>query len=60
MLLLRLWFSLFAIPENEISALKLPLKSSPVFFYHIGSEAASFESQGAASFMSVCDSGVTV
>lgn len=36
-----------------------PLKSIQ-FFYHIGSEAASFESHGAASFISVSDNGVTV
>lgn len=59
-LLLRLSFSPFAIPENEISALKLPFKRYPGFFYHTRSEAANFESQGAASFISVSDNGVTV
>lgn len=43
-----------------MSALKLSIKSYPVFFYDIRSEAANFESQGAATFISVSDNGVTV
>lgn len=41
-LLLRFYFSIFAIPESEVSALKPPFKRYPFFCHIISSKAVKF------------------